>query len=230
MHVEKSLNGLKLIITQLEAKLNEINETRQTINRLKSLEEFYAFRLRITQSFFELDQEIRETIQNISDFQLIFKELLSEKNFGEQKFKNLEEKYFNSIKNNEELKKNNRELVFQINVQQEEIIKNENLVSTLTDKIKKMEKLCDKNEDSNSNSKNELLIDKTNNNNSTSDSFNIKNNNLSNVIIGCKQIRFDNLKDNNEKLDSNEKVFLSFYVFKFVLEFFKEPTYAKAKI
>jgi len=69
------------------------------------------------------------------------KELISEKQFSDLKYKNLEDKYLNSVKYIEELKKNNRELVYQINLQQEEIFKNENLVFTLTEDQKKLKKL-----------------------------------------------------------------------------------------
>jgi len=47
MLTEKYSKGLLKIITQLEVKIKEINETRQTINKIKSLEDFYAFRLKI---------------------------------------------------------------------------------------------------------------------------------------------------------------------------------------
>ena len=47
MLTEKSSKGLLKITTQLEVKIKEINDTRQTINKIKSLEDFYAFRLKI---------------------------------------------------------------------------------------------------------------------------------------------------------------------------------------
>jgi len=47
MLTEKYSKGLLKIITQLEVKIKEINDTRQTINKIKSLEDFYAFRLKI---------------------------------------------------------------------------------------------------------------------------------------------------------------------------------------
>ena len=174
MLTEKSSKGLLKITTQLEVKIKEINETRQTINKIKSLEDFYAFRLKISQSFFELDQEIREILQNIKDFRLQMKELISEKQFSDLKYKNLEDKYLNSVKYIEELKKNNRELVYQINLQQEEIFKNENLVLTLTENQKKIEVANNMNENTNR-SKNEALSAKIIN--STSVTVN-KNNNV----------------------------------------------------
>jgi hypothetical protein len=203
MLTEKSSKGLLKITTQLEVKIKEINETRQTINKIKSLEDFYAFRLKISQSFFELDQEIREILQNIKDFRLQMKELISEKQFSDLKYKNLEDKYLNSVKYNEELKKNNRELVFQINLQQEEIFKNENLVLTLTENQKKIEVANNMNENTNR-SKNEALSAKIIN--STSDAVN-KNNNVFinksnfNSVIAIKEIKED------EKIDVNDIVY-----------------------
>ena len=102
------------------------------------------------------------------------KELISEKQFSDLKYKNLEDKYLNSVKYIEELKKNNRELVFQINLQQEEIFKNENLVFTLTEDKKKIEEANNMNENTNR-SKNEALSAKIIN--STSVTLN-KNNNV----------------------------------------------------
>jgi len=212
MHKEKYSIGLKTIITQLDAKLIKINETRQTINKMKSLEDLYAFRLSISQSLFELDQEIRETIQSIRDFQLQIKELLSEKEFRDQKYKNLQEKYLNFFQYNDELKKNNKELIFQINKQQVEIVKSEQLVASMTEKLMLKEEACcspiENNVSENSSKNQMLLLGKTNN--STSDSLNIKNDkNISGNVFNCSTdyaIKNENEKNEKKLLYSYDKV------------------------
>jgi len=134
--ITNSLNELTSTSTVLETRLKELNKARQMINNIKSVEEFMNFKLKISQSFFDLDQVIRETLQNIKNAELQNKEIANEKEFFSMKMNNLESKILNGENFISELKQNNRELVNQINFQQEKLINNENLIMQMQAKLK----------------------------------------------------------------------------------------------
>ena len=130
-----SINELTSTSIVLETRLKELNKARQMMYNITSYEEFKNFKLKIFQIFFDLDQEIRETLQNIKSAQLQNKEISNEKEFFFMKMNNLENKFLNSENYISELKQNNKELVNQINFQQEKMINDENLILSLQVKL-----------------------------------------------------------------------------------------------
>lgn len=134
-----SINELTSTSLVLETRLKDLNKARQMINNIKSLEEFMNFKLKFSQIFFDLDQEIRETLQNIKNAQLQNQEISNEKEFIYMKINNLENKLLNNESFISELKLNNKELVNQINFQQGKIISDENLILSLKAQLRKYE-------------------------------------------------------------------------------------------
>jgi len=130
-----SINELTSTSIVLETRLKELNKARQMMYNITSYEEFKNFKLKIFQIFFDLDQEIRETLQNIKSAHLQNKEISNEKEFFFMKMNNLENKFLNSENYISELKQNNKELVNQINFQQEKMINDENLILSLQVKL-----------------------------------------------------------------------------------------------
>lgn len=161
-----SINELTSTSVTLETRLKELNKARQIINNVHSLEEFMNFKLKISQIFFDLDQEIRETLQNIKNAQLQNKEIANEREFITMKINNLESKLMNSENFISELKQNNKELVNQINFQQEKIINNESLIIQLQAKLAKYEEGSDSIQDKNENTSPDKFINIISNNSS----------------------------------------------------------------
>jgi len=203
------LKKLTLTSNILENRLIEINKTRQSINNIKSLEDFLNYRLKLSQLLLDMDQEIRETLQNLKTAHLLNRELINEQEFFNQKYSNLENKFFVSENYIVELKQSNKELVNQINSQQEMIMNFEKIINTLEAKVKNYEEVEKYNyQDSKIDKKDNYNEIKKQHSNYHSDFFmsNNKNNNNEIYLINEKNLIEKNRTNKNKEADKIEKI------------------------
>lgn len=130
-----SISDLAKVSAILETRLYKINDIRNVMNDINKLEDYFNIRLKISQNLFDLDQEIRESIQTIKNSQLVVIELVTEKEFLTKKILSLEKKNSNNENFISELKVNNKQLINQINFQQEKIISQENSILNFQKKL-----------------------------------------------------------------------------------------------
>ena len=200
------------ITNSIENRLKNLNLNRQIFNNIKTIEDFFQIKLKFSQFLFDLDEDIREILQNFKTTDIQIKELKDQIDFLNQKYNNLENKLTNSETYNIELKNNNKDFFSQINCLNENLLNYENHIKKLENKNKTLED--SKNIDFNND--NLILIENNTNNNSffspipnKERDINFLGNKLNSKNIETKnpvnKINSINRNESNINVDTNKK-------------------------
>lgn len=129
-------DSLNIEFEKRESIIKELHNNRQLLISIKTFDDFSLHKIKFTQFFFDIEDELRESLQNARNSFIEIKELKDQIELFKQRHHILENKYSNSENYIRELKLNVKECLEQIKFQESFQLKKENYITELEEKIK----------------------------------------------------------------------------------------------
>lgn len=130
---------LNSLYENTDARINELNSFRQLLISIKCFEDFNIYKLKFTQLLFDIEDDFRDSLQNIKSAYVENKELRDQLEFFSHKYAILESKLKNSDGLIKELKENVKECLEQIKIHDTLKLNSDKNISELEFKIKSLE-------------------------------------------------------------------------------------------
>ncbi len=130
---------LNELYNRTESRIKDLHSLRQLLIAIKSFEEFSQHKITFTQFLFDIEDELREALQNAKSAYIEIKELKDQLELSKQRFGILENKHSNAESYVKELKANIKECLEQMQFQDSLRISREKYVGELENKIKYLE-------------------------------------------------------------------------------------------
>jgi len=137
---EYNFNILNTFSEKVESRIKELHYNRQSIIGINSIEDFVFSKMKLTQFFFDIEDDFRELLHKYKNLYINNKELHEKNQLQSISLKNLELKILNSEKIQEEYKQNIKEFVNQISFLKEKKYKNEDHIKFLEVKLKTLDR------------------------------------------------------------------------------------------
>ena len=125
---------------KVESRIKDLHHNRQIIIGINSIEEFILSKIKITQFYFDIEDDLREMLQKYKNLFINCKELQEKNHLLANTIRNFEIKNLNSEKIQHDFKQNINHLVAQIGFLKEKQINNEDYISYLEEKVRLMDK------------------------------------------------------------------------------------------
>lgn len=130
---------LNELYDRTESRIKDLHSLRQLLIAIKSFEEFSQHKITFTQFLFDIEDELREALQNAKSAYIEIKELKDQLELSKQRFGILENKNSNAEGYSKELKTNIKECLDQMKFQDSLRISMEKYVGELENKIKNLQ-------------------------------------------------------------------------------------------
>lgn len=125
---------------KVESRIKELHHNRQTIIGINTIEEFVLSKIKLTQFYFDIEDDLREMLQKYKSLFINCKELQEKNHLLASTIRNFEIKNSNLHKIQNDFKKNINDLVSQIGFLKEKQINTEDYISYLEDKVRLTER------------------------------------------------------------------------------------------
>lgn len=196
---------LNELYDRTESRIKDLHSFRQLLISIKSFEEFSFHKIKFTQFFFDIEDEMREALQNQKSAYIEIKELKDQMDLFKQRYAILETKQIDNDTYIKQLKENIKECLEQLKIRDTVKINDEKYTCKLENQIKNLQ-LENKMLKSENYEKNKEL----NSYDFSSGSLNINNNASSTQdyskrnVNNIKTIDHNNKNNNNKiKIESN---------------------------
>jgi len=131
-----SSNLLNIFCEKVESRIKELHYNRQIVIGINSIDEFILSKMRLTQIFFDIEDDFRDLLQKYKNLFINNKELIEKNHLLTNTLRNYELKTLNSEKIQDEYKHNINDLISQISILKEKNFNNEEHISYLEGKFK----------------------------------------------------------------------------------------------
>jgi len=196
---------------KVESRIKDLHNNRQVLIGINSIEELNLIKMKITQLFFNIEDDLREIILKLKNSFLQNKEFQDKNILLTNNLRNSEIKNVTLERIKEENKLNCNEFLNQISLLKEKHYQNQEYINFLEEKIKVMQR--------SSNMKNTIFFDNTSNNHILKDRFlkynncfgNEENFNDYNLLMNndiSKLKRKENINDNNHDQKLNQELMI----------------------
>ena len=130
---------LNELYERTELRINNLHSFRQLLKSTKSFEEFIQHKIKFTQFFFDIEDELREALQSQKSAYVEIKELKDQLDLSRQRYGILETNHADTGNYIKSLKENIKECLEQLKFQDSLTTNNEKCISEFEKKIKNLE-------------------------------------------------------------------------------------------